>query len=216
MRNLAITLIISLTVVSAVSPSIAAEPSRTIQVVVDNSGTFQNVKNAIVQEKTLFWRLVELRKRSGFRNVIINVVSINNPRNLFVGTSHQLWKNGSDLIPKLAVIPNGCADLVAAFEQVKANIEMNRATRADIYVFSSLINTNTPCQNITVNLPQKPPENLDLSFLKDTGSKLTFFWVHSLQVREWHPYLQKAGLDHVRLYDEEGTKRILRERLADE
>lgn len=212
MRKLAIFLSCLLMSVGLAVQSFAGSGEKTIQVIVDNSGTVQNVEDAKRQERALFWHLTELRKKSKYEDVLINVVSTNNPRNLFVGTPRQLFKHGRELLPKLEVVKNGCSDILGAFHTVKQNILLSRAKEAEVYVFSSLIHA-FPCENVVITLPQDVPAGLDISFLKEAKSKVTFFWVHNLQVRKWLSFLQQSGLEKFALLDEEGTKRILREGL---
>jgi len=215
MRKIVPICLAALLVLLAGSYASAEQPAFTIQVITDNSGTLQNAEDAKKHEKALFWHLTELRKKRKYKDAIINVVSVNNPRNLFVGTPKQLYRHGQELLPKLQPIRNGCADIAGAFQAVRQNIELSDAKEARLYVFSSLIHA-FPCEDVVITLPQDVPANLDLSFLKNTKSELFFFWVHNLQVGKWLPHLKQAGVKNFQLQDEEGTKRVLREGLGDD
>lgn len=187
-------------------PALASE-RVSIHAIVDNSGALQDPEEALVQEKALFHRLTLLRKRPGFRKARITVVSLNDPRTLWTGTPKDLFKNGGTLLPKLDPVSNGCADLVGAFQQVRDNLAMERADKAYVLVFSSLIWTNIPCQGETITLPQEPPQALDLRFLRD--AKVAFYWVNHVQKSAWVRFLRHSRIDNVELHDQASTVAVL-------
>jgi len=193
------------------SAVLGAPPAKTIQVVVDNSGTLQHAQEGAQNERQLLYHLAELRKKGAGRDALINVIALNNPRNIFEGTPSQLFKRGAELVPKLNVLKDGCSDFQGAFERVRENVRLSQAREVEVYVFSSLIHTGAPCDNAVIQLPQAAPTELDLSFLKD--AKVRFLWVHHLQKGPWLELLGRAGLRNFRLHDEEATKRVLREGL---
>ena len=193
------------------SSVLSASSTKTIQVIVDNSGTLQHVQEGLRSEHRLFYNLTELRKKSSYREALINVISLNNPRNIFEVTPNQLFRRGAELVPRLNVIKDGCSDIVGAFERVKENVRLKGTTDVEVYVFSSLIHTGAPCDNAVIELPQEAPKDLDLSFLKN--AKVRFLWVHHLQKGPWLELLSRSGLLNFQLHDEEATKRVLREGL---
>lgn len=203
-------------------PALATEPPPvSIQVIVDQSAALQKPEEALRYEKLLLAHIAQLRKRRSTRDADIRLISVNNPRNLWVGTPRRLFLRGQEVLPRLAVVENGCADLQGAFEQVRTNLQLQRAAQVWVYVFSSLIHTGAPCDQTDIYLPQQPPKGLDLGFLGEAVSTLQFFWVHPLQEEPWTAFLQKQGILgrwrqgalEFGLHDEESTKTQLEEGL---
>lgn len=203
------------------SPAPAAEPPPlSVQVIVDQSALLQKPAEASKFQKRLLHHLTELRKRRGTENAEIRIVSVNDPRNLWVGSPRDLF-HGRALLPLLDVVDNGCADLAGAFEQVRTNLRLRPGAEVRVYVFSSLIHTGAPCDRSEINLPQPPPAGLDLTFLAETARALKFYWVHPLQEEPWTDFLEKQGfLERQRrgqlafaLHDEASTAKYLNEGL---
>jgi hypothetical protein len=193
----------------------AKPESISIQFVVDNSGARQGAADDPL--KRLLFHLSELRKSRHFQNATINIVSQNQPRNLWVGTPMELFRNGREVLGKIVPVVNGCSDLVGALlDQVQLNLEMQKPSKAYVFVFSSLIHTGSPCNEVTIELPQAVPKNLDVTFLAKSEISVRFLWVHSLQVKPWLEAVRKAGLSNAQIMDEETTKRFLQKGLFDE
>jgi hypothetical protein len=195
-------------------PAVGQEQGRSIQVIVDNSGALQNAGVAEPLKKQLLFHVTELRKSREFKTARVHVISTNNPRNLFVGTPVDFFRNGAGLLSSIATVQNGCADLVGALEQAKLNVELDRPSEIDVYVFSSLIHTGSPCDKVTIELPQQAPKDLDFRWLTAENIRVRFYFVHHLQVKSWLEALRAAGLSAAAIYDEETTRTVLQKGLG--
>ncbi len=191
----------------------AAEGPVSINVLIDNSATLLNVADAQEVQKLLLHQITQLRKKRETRFAVVNIVSLNDPRNLFVGTPKTLLRNARSLLPKLGVVINGCMDLAGAFEQVRTNVENAQAGRVEVYIVSSMIVTGAPCDSMTINLPHPAPKGLDLAFLTERRAKLRGYWVNHLQMRPMLDAFRNAGFSDFRLFDEASTKTVLQESL---
>ena len=191
----------------------AAEGPVSINVLIDNSATLLNVADAQEVQKLLLHQITQLRKKRETRFAVVNIVSLNDPRNLFVGTPKTLLRNARSLLPKLGVVINGCMDLAGAFEQVRTNVENAQAGRVEVYIVSSMIVTGAPCDSMTINLPHPAPEGMDLAFLTERRSKLRGYWVNHLQMRPMLDAFRQAGFADFRLFDEASSKTVLQESL---
>jgi len=167
----------------SVTGSEAKSESISIQLIIDNSGARQGAADDPL--KRLLFQVSELRKSRHLQNATINIVSQNQPRNLWVGTPGELFRNGREVLGKIAPVVNGCSDLVGALEQVQLNLELQKPSKAYVVGFSSLIHTGAPCEGATIDLPQPAPKNLELSFLAKPSIFVRFMWAHSLQVKPW-------------------------------
>ena len=190
----------------------ASGVERSWQIVIDNSAALQGIAEAELFKRRLLYQFSELRKDRDWRDVSTHIVTINNPRNVWVGTPRDLFKQGKLVLASIAGVKNGCADLIGALEQVKLNLELQKPKRVDVIVFSSLIHSGSPCDNVKISLPQEPPQGLELQFI--AKHKVRFLWVHHLQVRPWLKAIRKAGLGHASILDEQSTKTFLSKGLA--
>jgi len=185
-----------------------------IIVVLDNSAALQGVDLAEGLKKQLLFQVTELRKKSELRQAAVRIVSVNNPRVLWSGTPMELFRNGGALLSRIGVVKNGCADILGALDHVRLIIELEQPVRVDLYVFSSLIHTGSPCDKVSITLPQPAPEQLDLSFLSNEKTRIRFYFVHHLQLRPWHEMLKRIGLKNASIHDEESTRALLQKGLA--
>lgn len=196
--------------IATVTTALGAEPPRhSIQIVIDNSAALQGVEIAEGLKRQLLFHVTELRKRSEWKFARVHIVSTNNPRNLYVGSPVDLFRNGSPVLSQIATVKNGCSDLLGAFDQVRLNLELEKPQTALVLVFSSLIHTGAPCDRVSITLPQPVPEKLDLAFLKSDGMRLRFFFVHHLQMRPWADFIKKSEVSNATIHDEETTRAIL-------
>lgn len=193
--------------------AMAAEGPVSVNVVFDNTATLLNVADAQEVAKLLLHQLGKYRKRSETKHATISLVSLNDPRNLYVGTPKTMKRSAASVLQLLGVVVNGCHDMVGAMEQVRTNVQQQKAERVELYIVSSMIHTGAPCADATVALPHPAPENLDLKFLKDRKAKVRGYWVHHLQMRTMLDAFTKAGLGDFRLYDEATSKSVLLEGL---
>ncbi len=189
--------------------------SVSIHVLVDNSAALVGAE-AEAFKRRMFLHLTDLRKKRRFKHASIKIVSTNNPRNLMVGSPVDLFRNGASLLSKIAVVEKGCADLVGALEQIKLNMELSPATETYAFIFWAGIHTGTPCDNVSIKLPQATPDDMDLSFLAKDSITVRFFWTHNLQVRPWLDAVRGAGLKNVKVFDEETSKAVLNTGLGHE
>ncbi len=190
-----------------------AEEKVSIQVIVDNSAALQNQKEAANAKKRLFFLLSELRKKRGFRNAAVTVISTNNPRTLWKGRPKDVFRNGAELLSKIEPVENGCSDLVGAFGQARDNLAIERPDKKVVIVIGSMIHTGVPCEKKTITLPQDAPRNLDLGFMNDT--KLILHWCHALQKSPWVRLLRHQRIEDVELHDEASTLAVLKKGLSE-
>jgi len=210
MRSFCLALVGFVALLVSHSSGHAGTNGRSIQLVVDNSAALQGAEIAESLKRQMSFHVSELRKRSEFKTARVHIISINNPRNLWVGTPVELFRNGAGVPGQIAVVQNGCADVLGALDQLLLNVELERPERVDVYVFSSLIHTGSPCDKVTIELPQPVPKNLDLSKLAKENIRVRFYFVHPLQVRPWAEAIRQAGLKSWSIHDEETTRTILR------
>lgn len=170
-----------------------------------------NAAEADKFQRQLLFLITELRKRRAYKNAHLNIVSTNNPRNLWYGSPKTLFRNGREVLSKLGVVENGCCDLQKAFETIQLNIDLQQPKKIVVVVWASLIDVPSPCNNATVTLPQPVPE-IDLSFLVNKQTKVRFYWVHHTQLKGWLAAIRDAGLASAKVYDQETTKSVLMKR----
>ena len=190
-----------------------ADSKISIVVLLDNSAALRNDLEAEEFKKFLFFHLTELRKRHATKRARINIISINNPRNLWTGTATDLFRNGKEVLKHIPIVKNGCSDLSGAFLQIGLNLQRRPVDRIRVYVFSSLIHTGAPCDGKKIELPQTAPDDLDLSFLADRATSIRFYWVSHLQVKPWLAHMRGSGIGDVVIHDEIETRTILRQGL---
>ena len=200
-------ILIILSLVFVLAPSTAqSEEGVSFQVLIDNSAAMQDQEEASQTIRLFMHQLAELRSKSSSRKAAISIISINNPRNLWHGTPRELYRNGKEVLKKIATVENGCSDIAGALEQARMNLESLKASKAYILVFSSLIHTGSPCDDSVITLPQAAPE-LELSFIKEMDVR--FYWVHHLQRKPWMEMLKKH-ISSFQMHDQETTKAVLK------
>lgn len=205
--------LIILSILLIVSSARAEEGPVSITILMDNSATLLNVADAQEVQRLLLHKLTQLRKKRATKNALVNIVSLNDPRNLFTGTPKRLLRNGASVLPLLGTVRNGCMDLAGALDQMRTNVEMQNPSRVEVFIVSSMIATGAPCEGMTISLPHPMPQDLDLGFLVERKAKVRVYWVHHLQMRPAFDAFRNAGLEDVRLYDEAGSRSALEEGL---
>jgi len=186
---------------------------NSIQVILDNSGTnyyINNTPETIKYTELLLFNLTNLRKDKDKKKSMIHIVTLNSPKNIFVGTPKDLMRYGNEVKSYIKPIKEGCSDLFSALQQVQTNIKNLNPKKSELIIFSPLIITGDPCNNVSINLPQKTPNNIDLSFFKENSTKLFFYWVHYKQYPEWSSFLEKNYSEDYLIYDIPTTKNIFR------
>lgn len=204
-------LMIVVTLFAIAAPTPASEFSSTNQIVIDNSPAMMGKSSAEIAQRQLLYWTWKLKRRPATRRTVVGIVSTVNAQTRWQGTPRDLGRDGAAAAGALRIIDKGCPNLLGALDQVRINLTLLRPKQAHVIIFSSLIHA-FPCANQTIKLPQAVPPNLDLSFLKRDGIRVTFLWVHPLQKSGWLAALQKAGLRNFRLLDPAATKALLKQR----
>lgn len=196
------------------SGAVEAEPQKTsINLLIDNSATLINADEGQEVVLDLLDQVTRLRKDPEMSDATVNVVVLNDPRNVFHGTPKSLHGQAQAVLPRLSRVVNGCMDFLAGLEQIRMNVDQQRPDRVEIYIVSSMIDTGAPCDDMVVELPFPLPEVIDFSFLDDVEHKVRVLWVHHLQMPYVIAAFQESGLTDYRLYDEATSRTVLREGL---
>lgn len=209
-RTLMLALVAMFLVVSGAN---AATGRISVNLIIDNSATLLAVPGAQENLRKLLYHVTKLWDRRAYRDAVVSLVTLNDPRNLFVGSAKDLRRNIDSVWPETGVVINGCSDHEAAFRQVETNVLSQNAERVEIYMLSSLIHSGQPCDEVIIDLPHPMPDGIDLSFLDGRDAKLRIYWAHHLQIPGGLDLFRRFGLKDFRLYDQATSKTALSEGL---
>lgn len=172
-------------------------PTKSIQVLMGDSGTMANKEEAEKVKMLLIQRIKELHKTRGFRNALLEFISLSSGRTLWVGTpSMMTGEEAQKLVNAIKVKPGRCNKLTRGFDALKSNLEnldhQKRMREIWVIVFSSLIDTPEPCGKSKIDLPQVAPV-YDFTGSLTASEKVksvSFYWVKGEQIKVWSSALQ--------------------------
>jgi predicted peroxiredoxin len=172
-------------------------PTKSIQVLMGDSGTMANKEEAEKVKMLLLQRIKELSKTRGFRNALLEFISLSSGRTIWVGTpSIMTGEDAEKLVNAIKMKPGRCNKLTRGFDALKSNLEnldhQKRMREVWIIVFSSLIDTPEPCEKTKITLPQVAPVYDFTESLTASGKvkSVSFYWVKEEQFKVWSSALK--------------------------
>lgn len=192
MKSLIVFIAILLPLVAAM-PARAEDKQIAIQLVVDDSGLLTSPQEADLLKQRLLAQLKSLLKRREYAGARLDVITTSHGRTRWIGELKDLkdHERALALVELMPSKPDHCNSLGQSFTALGNNIRQRTAegfTHIHVLVFSSLIDTGGPCDDVVViTLPQLPPE-MDISAeltARETVKRVSFFWVNPHQIRIW-------------------------------
>lgn len=159
--------------------AVAKQNSKVAVIVVfDDSGAWFDKKDQADQIKVeLVKRLLELKKRKKTRHAIIDFISSSTGSTELTTQPLRLSKDWKQIETLLKSKPTRCNNLVRTFQTLRSTIlEYEQEGMQEIYIYmvSSFIDLESPCNFPNLVLPQKPPVvDLDQNGQNDLGEVLT-------------------------------------------
>ena len=193
------TSIVLFTIFCISASAFAKDTQTTIQIIMDDSGVLINPVEADQYKMQLLSHLKQLTRKRQFSRAHIDVINTSIGRTIWSGTPSDLKrkaKHTQSLVDSVKTNPANCNNLSGSFIELASNLRALKRQgfiKAHVIVFSSLIDTPRPCNEITsITLPQTPPVQGDinqaLSSFKGMQS-ISFYWVSPHQMRVWEDFL---------------------------
>lgn len=211
---------------SLLSPAYADEEKIAIQVLADTSGVLLSPTTGDAQKMVLLAHLKKLGKKRKYKDAQIDIISTSHGETVWSGTPKDLKGNNPKAEKAVSVVkvnPGSCNQLEKSFTEMYENLEdleWQHYDRAHVVIFSSLIHTPVPCENVQITLPQIPPAKSEINkFLASSKivKSIDFYWVSPDQRRIWKDFLKPtfdwavhSGV-YMRLLDEERTPPALQD-----
>lgn len=181
----------------------AAKPTEiTVQLIIDDSGVLLEGPLAQTNKLKLLGHLKALLKKRSFSQARLEVISTSKGRTVWSGSLRDLKARAvrqKDLVEAIQAQKNRCNNLGGAFEELKANLqslERQGVNTAYVIVFSSLIETPSPCHGLEqITLPQEPPVQAQINqalTASEIVKDLRFYWVSPHQLKLWQDYLSPS------------------------
>lgn len=222
-------LILSLLV--ALSTNALAQERIAVEILIDDSGVLLDAEAAQSHKLMLLAHLKTLATKRAGANAKVEVISTAFGRTVWSGTPLAIRRNparAQALVDAIASDPGRCNNLPGAFAELRSNLaQLDRegVHAAHIIVFSSLVHTKRPCDDLTtITLPQLPPTEGDIAGALASSPNVrsvSFFWVSPHQRIVWEQFLtpaftalRNAGA-RVSFLDVERSKSALRAAHAD-
>jgi hypothetical protein len=193
--------------------------------VMDDSGVLTEPERARQQKLMMLAQLKALYTRKQFAQASLNLISTSYGRSVWVGSIADLRsERANEVLTKIEADPKRCNQLEAAFKSVKSSIaqlEQRGANDIHVYVFSSMIATPNPCNDLKISLPQLPiPVNFEEIFTSSEAvSSVGIYFVNAHQLRLYQAAFEPVALwantnsKEFGMFDVEDTDYQLRQRL---
>ena len=194
-------LLLSLLLVALSTPVLAQERIA-IELLIDDSGVLLEAEAAQSHKLLLLSHVKALATKRAGANATIEVISTAYGRTVWSGTPLAVRRDpgrAQALVDAIASDPGRCNNLPGAFAELRSNLaqlEREGVNAVHIIVFSSLVHTPRPCDQVQrITLPQLPPAEGDiagvLAGLPNVRS-VSFFWVLPHQRIVWEQFLTPA------------------------
>ncbi len=193
---------ILLSILVALSTPVLAQERIAVELLIDDSGVLLDA-DAAQSHKLLFLAHVKAlaTKRSG-ANAKVEVISTSYGRTVWSGTPLAIRRDpvrAQELVDAVTADPGRCNNLPGAFAELRSNLAQLDREGVDavhIIVFSSLVHTPRPCDQVQgITLPQLPPTEGDIASVLGGlphVRSLSFFWVSPHQRIVWEQFLTPA------------------------
>lgn len=216
---------ILLSLLVALSTPVLAQERIAIELLIDDSGVLLDAQAAQSHKLLLLAHLKALATKRSGANAKVEVISTAYGRTVWSGTPLAIRRDpqrAQELVDAIAFDPGRCNNLPGSFAELRSNLaqlEREGVDAVHIIVFSSLVHTPRPCDQVQgITLPQLPPTEGDiagvLASLPPVRS-VSFFWVSPHQRIVWEQFLtpsftalRNAGA-RVSFFDVERSKSAL-------
>lgn len=181
------------------SSQASASPKETksaIILVMDDSGVLTESERASQQKLLMLAQLKALHTKKRFAQASLNIISTSYGRSVWAGSVADLrTERANEVLKKIEADPKRCNQLEAAFKSVKTTIkqlEQRGVNDVHVFVFSSMIATPSPCNDLKISLPQLPvPVNFEEIFTtSDAVSSIGFYFVNPHQLKVYQSALE--------------------------
>lgn len=193
---------ILLALLVAVSTPILAQERIAIELLIDDSGVLLEADAAKSHKLLLLSHLKALATKRSGANAKVEVISTSYGRTVWSGTPLAVRRDpgrAQALVDAIASDPGRCNNLPGAFAELRSNLaQLDRegVTAVHVIVFSSLVHTPRPCDQVQgITLPQLPPAEGDIAGVLGGLPHIrsvSFFWVSPHQRIVWEQFLTPA------------------------
>lgn len=214
-----------LSVLVALSTPSLAQDRIAIELLIDDSGVLLDADAAQSHKLLLLSHLKALATKRAGANAKVEVISTSYGRTVWSGTPLAIRRDparAQELVDSVSADPGRCNNLPGAFAELRSNLaQLDRegVNTVHIIVFSSLVHTPRPCDQVQgITLPQLPPAEGDIAGAL-AGSpnvrSVSFYWVSPHQRIVWEQFLNPAfaalrtGGARVSFFDVERSKSAL-------
>lgn len=210
----------------AVSTPAFAQERIAIELLIDDSGVLLDADAAQAHKLLLLSHLKALATKRAGANARVEVISTSYGRTVWSGTPLSIRRDpvrAQELVDAVAADPGRCNNLPGAFAELRSNLaQLDRegAETVHVVVFSSLVHTPRPCDQVrNITLPQLPPAEGDIAGALASSPNVrsvSFYWVSPHQRFVWEQFLNPAFTAlrdsgaRVSLFDVERSKSALR------
>lgn len=200
MRTILLPLVLVLLV--ALSTPVLAQERIAIQLLIDDSGVLLEADAAQSHKLLLLSHLKALATKRSGANAKVEVISTSYGRTVWSGTPLAIRRDparAQELVDAVKADPGRCNNLPGAFAELRSNLaqlEREGVTAVHVIVFSSLVHTPRPCDQVQgITLPQLPPTEGDIAGVLGGLPHIrsvSFFWVSPHQRMVWEQFLTPA------------------------
>lgn len=210
----------------ALSTPVLAQERIAIELLIDDSGVLLDADPAQSHKLLLLSHLKALSTKRAGANAKVEVISTSYGRTVWSGTPLAIRRDparAQELVDAIASDPGRCNNLPGAFAELRSNLaQLDRegVNTVHIIVFSSLVHTPRPCDQVrNITLPQLPPAEGDIAGALASSPNVrsvSFFWVSPHQRIVWEQFLNptfaalRTGGTRVSFLDVERSKAALR------
>lgn len=188
-----------LSLLIALSTPVIAQERIAIELLIDDSGVLLDAEAAQSHKLLLLSHLKALATKRAGANAKIEVISTAYGRTVWSGTPLAIRRDptrAQALVDSIKADPGRCNNLPGAFAELRSNLaQLDRegVNAVHIIVFSSLVHTPRPCDQVQgITLPQLPPTEGDIAGALSSSPNVrsvSFFWVSPHQRIVWEQFL---------------------------
>lgn len=216
---------ILLSVLVALSTPVLAQERIAVELLIDDSGVLLDADAAQSHKLLLLSHVKALATKRSGANAKVEVISTSYGRTVWSGTPLAIRRDpqrAQELVDAVKADPGRCNNLPGAFAELRSNFEQldrEGVTSVHVVVFSSLVHTPRPCNQLTaITLPQLPPTEGDIASVLGGlphVRSVSFFWVSPHQRIVWEQFLTpsfttlRQGGARVSFFDVERSKSAL-------
>jgi len=201
MKSLVIAGAVSLAALLSAPEPLTAGEALSVQLILDNGGGLLNPGEAEPVIDQMFNAVLQAARNPKFKYGNVNVITTSTadstkvPRTVWSGRLVDIKRSYPDIIAAARHVPNGCTDLVRAFNEADFNIRKSSASEVWVIAFSSFIHMGRPCTDTGIDLPQEVPPQINLGGMvtDDRVKRIVLLNAEPDQARKWFEVMEAAG-----------------------